>query len=253
MKKLKILLSALLLAVVVIFPNSYNSAHASTAKIDEYLSVNSVSKKTDNTISINYTIKKNFAPGSGTLSQSLSLGYEWPAEYRLGSGSNYSKIVNYSKGTYTMTIPAPASNIIGTQKVVAKYVAYSYSETKHVQSVKNVPPDVTVKFHTVTKAEAAGNFIVGVTIPGAIITFAPFGKYVKAVGGAYLAWTTYTGLSDTMNLSSSLPMPKAGHYYQITTFYNQSGLNVHKVIWTNKESYDKGVTPIYNQTTVFNW
>lgn len=205
----------------------------------------------DGSISVKYTMKGTFKPGSGLTAQYLNIGYEFPPKYRV-SNLNKNFKINYKKGTHTLVIPKPG-NIIGDVNIVAKFGAYRYSETKQLKTVKNYPTGYKVKYVTVGSVAPVASYLAYYTIPGAVLTYAPQTKIIKVAGGAFFAWSNYMGITGSLNLSKGFPMPVKGQYHEITTYYNEKGLNIRTKIWTNKESYNKKVKPIYDGTYTDWW
>ncbi|MFS0781804.1 hypothetical protein [Bacillus sp. 1P06AnD] len=119
--------------------------------IDQYISVISVTKNKDLSITAKYKIKKNFKPGSSQTAVNISIGYSWPTTYRLNNSYNAYKAVKSTKGTYTVTIPKPKISLIGTQLIKVNLSAGRYSSSKHIKSVFNYPSTVTTKELEITK------------------------------------------------------------------------------------------------------
>ncbi|WP_332695560.1 hypothetical protein [Halalkalibacter lacteus] len=239
-------LIALLIISSISFSVPGSEAEASTAVIDSYISVNSVTKNaTNQTISVKYTVKKTIPSAIG-----LCIGYEWPSTYRLSSSYNYCKAVNKTAGSYTMSIPKPSINIIGSQNVVVK-LSGGYSEKKNVKSVFNYPTTKVVKPHTVTKADALAEYFVvgGIGVGVKFMKNNALGFVTKT---AYAGYTTYYGLKG-IGVISGFPPAAVGQYYIVETWYNSNGLNVKNTIWASKAAYDSKHQPIYTGTVVSRW
>ncbi|PFP33172.1 hypothetical protein COK03_26725 [Priestia megaterium] len=244
LKKIFSLVILFMLAVSFFIPTT--KTEASSAVIDQNLKITSVKRNSDGSIKVNYTVKKKAIDG-------LSIGYEWPSQYRMSSSYNYYKGINKNKGEHSLTLPKPKLNLIGRQLVEIKLNG-RYTEKKNYTYVFNRPSTVKYKTHKVTKAEAAASFTISDVVPGIALTYLPQTKVIKAAGGAYASWNTYSGYKSSMNMSKSFPKPVAGHYYKIKEYYSANAkFNVYTEVYTSYESYKKGVKPIFKGTTSFNF
>lgn len=211
---------------------------SSTPKINELISIISYSRNSNGEIAITYKIKKSYS-----TNEYITIGYNWPTEYR-GALPNYYKTASRSSGTYTLIIPRPSA-YVGNLILKIKYGAGGgrYSESKTFGHVFHAPSGKKVTYHTVTKAEQAGDFFTYYAVPGAFFQFSPAGKYVKIISTTYLGWSLYDNWTARTDYSSGFPHPAEGQYYRITNWYNNFNLYTKTEVWDSKEEYKKGVTP----------
>lgn len=244
---------SLLMVITLVFMSSItlvpNKVSAdSNPAIDQYISVKSVKKNKNGSITIKYKVKKGFSPGHSLTSVNISAGYSWPAKYRIGSQHNYYKAIKNKKGTYSTTIPKPKLKVIGTQQVQLKLWSDRYATSKYLKNVFNYPSGITTKRFKITKSSAIAEYI-GVTGIGYVIKLYPGGRITTAAATGWMMAYTGTGLG----VIKGFPPKAAGQYYQVKTYYNSKGLNVQTKIWSSKKSYTKKETPIYNKTRVSKW
>lgn len=248
MKKLLIkVLTLVLILSAFSFSSTTNKAEASTY-VDPHVDVLSVTKNSTGTISIKYTVKK-VRPSA----VNVCLGYNWPSTYRLSSTYNYCKSTVNKKGTYTMTIPKPSINIIGSQNVVAKVIGGGgrYTSTKNLKTVFNHPTTGKTTYRTISKADAVAEYFV---IAGMGVGV----KYMKknaigfVTGAAYSGWTTHYGLKS-IGVINGFPPRVAGQYYKVETYYSQKGLHVKTTIWASKAAFDSKHKAIYTGTSTSSW
>ncbi|MGE6716683.1 hypothetical protein ACQKGD_04785 [Peribacillus frigoritolerans] len=244
LKKFIFITLSFFLILGCIFQNPKNSESASTAKINEYISIKSVTRNSNGTITVKYDMKKKFNPGSGALAQRILIGYEWPSKYR-GKLKNYTKTVSYSKGTNkTLSIPKPSAHV-GKLNVKVYFKSSRYNESKSIKTIFHAPYDKKVKYHTVTSTEATGRWIAFYAAPAIFLEFHPTTKKIKWAGRAYLSWSLWDGFAGANNLSTGFPKPVKGQYYKITTYYTSNGrINTNVLVWKNKTSFNKNATPI---------
>ena len=212
--------------------------------IDAYIAVTGVTKNSNGTIKVTYKVKVKDAGKKG-----ISIGYEWPSNYRL-SDSEFKGVAN-TVGTHTITLSKPKVNAIGTQNVVAK-LSGRYSETKNLKSVFNYPDQKEVKYHEVTKAEAAAEYFVVAGLGAGIKYYFKKSKIGFILGKAYAGFLTYYGLVG-VSVIDDFPPAVAGQYLKVTTWYSSQGLHVKTEIWANKSSFDTKAKAIYNGTSVSKW
>lgn len=215
-----------------------------SAVIDANIAVTGVTKNTNGTIKVTYKVKVKDAGKKG-----ISIGYEWPSNYRL-SDSSFTTVAN-TVGTHTITLPKPKVNAIGTQNVVAK-LSGRYTESKHLKSVFNYPDKKEVTYHEVSKLEAGAEYFVVVGLGAAIEYYFKKSKIGFVLGKAYLGFITYYGLTS-VGVIEDFPPAVVGQYLKVTTWYSSQGFHVKTEIWANKSSFDKKAKAIYVGTAVSKW
>lgn len=246
MKKILIKLLVFLLVFTSFSLSTPTSkVEASSAVIDSYITVNSVTKNSSGTITVRYSVKKAIP-----TAVNICIGYNWPSSYRLSASNNYCSATSKSVGSYIKTIPKPTINIIGTQNVVAK-ITGRYLETKSLGSVFNYPSTRSKVNHTVTTADAVAEYMIvgGLGVGLKYMKNNSIGILTKA---AYLGFTTYYGFTG-IGVISGFPPRVKGQYYEVETWYNSNGLNVKTTIWSSKTASSRGDLPIYSGTRVTRW
>lgn len=227
----------------ILFSDS-KEASASTSEIDQYVQFNSVTKGSNNTITVKYTVKKNI-PASHTL----TVRSYWTVH----QSTNTTKTITLNKkaGAYTTSFKA-SGELIGPQYIEAKAVIASrLTQTKKIQTFGKYPT-TTVTSHTVSASEAVASHI---AITAGIASFKlaakknPYGLLFNLA--AFGAAATYTGKS--LNVVGGYPSPAKGQYIRTSVGYNQSGQQISVKMWANQESYKKGVTPLYTYNQTHPW
>ena len=248
MKYIKIILVSLLLfSTVTLVPNRTEAS----ALIDAYIKVNKVTKNSNGTISVNYTMKKDFKTSLGyNLYQSLKLSYSMNSAYNL---TPVSKSVNSKKGTYTLVLPAPKPNYLGTQQVYIKWGSQGRTESKRVGTVYNVP-DTSIKRdnYTVTKADATGGFLVMTALPYATLKLVFKGSSAtvqhvakKGVGIA----SGVVGFNLAVGVFKQMPTLTTGQVYYTERQIKTDGYVYTKLlIFANKATYDEFKNSGYTKT-----
>ncbi|MEE6451179.1 hypothetical protein RAH41_11465 [Gottfriedia acidiceleris] len=246
-KNWKSMLNIILINVFIMSTMVTHSVFASSGEVvGSFVKVNSATKNSDGTVKVKYTVLRTL----DTSAAGISIGYEYPSNYRQ-SDSQKVKTKN-KKGTYTLTVPKPKVNLIGRENICL-YLSGRYPDEKLVKSVFNAPTSKKVTYHTVTKKEAAASYILNDVGADVVVTLAtPGGKVAKVV--VVTAWEGYKKISDLRSVTSStkgFPKPYAGHYYKVTRWYEDFKLKTNIKVWTNKESYTKSVKPIFDGTTSY--
>lgn len=248
-KNWKSMLIIILINILIMSTTVTHNVFAKTGDVvGSFVKVNSVNRNSDGTVKVNYTVLKSIDSRAG----GISIGYEWDSKYRQSDSQKVT--TKNKKGTYSLTVPKPKVNIIGRENIYL-YLSGRYPDKKFAKSVFNAPTTKKVTYHTVTKKEAAASYIICDVGADVVITFAtPGGKVTKAV--VVVVWEGYKKIADLRSVTSSttgFPKPYAGHYYKETTWYENFKLRTNIKVWTNKESYTKGVKPIFDGTTNYNF
>ncbi|MFF3101915.1 hypothetical protein [Viridibacillus arvi] len=263
MKKLKIFLSLLLILSLISVVGVNSTEASSTILIDNYIKVNSISKKADGKIYINYTLKKDFKTNLGyNVKQSLGFTYKMHSAIKIGS---VFVPVNSKKGTYTAILSVPSPNYLGTQSVYAKWGASGQSVLKKIGTVYNVPSSVRGlkrSSHDVTKAEAVGGKIVMDYLPGLTVMIILKGKSATIQTLAKKGTAIATGLIG-FNLATGyfkqMPSLSAGQVYYRESAIKTNGEVYHRLlIFANKATYNefknsgykKSVLAIYSTSSI---
>lgn len=240
--------SILLFALIVLFLTSFfitaipQNALASTPKIDDYITITSVSATGDGGFKIRYTVKEEQASSS----ESLYIGFSYPSEYRI---SDVKQKIDWDEGTHTMYL-GEDSYITSWADVFVEYDAYSYEEEDNIGTYFTYPTQTTTSYHEVTSAEVYGQTIIDY-LPGAILTYYPAGKYAKYVstaGKTYLGWTFAEDLYERLSHSSA-PSLQVGNYWKTKSYFSSSGyLKIYRYLYDTEDAYDDGDTPIYSDS-----
>lgn len=246
MKKNITLITCIISFFIFIFLIPEKTSANSTSQIDQYISINPPMKTSDNTIIINYTVKKDI-PNT----HNLSLNTYW----HVYSSSKTRKSVNLQKkkGRYTVKLKTSVE-LVGPQyvEIKASIAGGHLNQIKKIATFYKYRPSTTT-FHTVSKAEAIGTHL---TITGAAFTFKAAAK--RSPYGLALNLTSY-GIASTYTLKSlnvinkGWPAPAAGQYIRTKYSQNKNGNVISIAIWTNKESYNKGVKPLYSYNETHPW
>ena len=214
-----------------------------TGLIDDYININYVKKEGKN-LRINYTVKKQ--PKGMPV---YTIRSYWRANDNKKSSAS-AKLKN-TKGTYIVTLK-PKAELIGPQYVQVKAsLAGRYNEVKRVRTFYKYPPAET-RTHTISKKEAIAKHFM---ITGAAFAFnlaskrSPYGIALKLA--SYGIAGSYT--LKSLNVVGGYPSPAAGQYIRTKTSYNSKGMKISVKMWTNKQSYKKGVKPIYTYNHTHPW
>lgn len=208
--------------------------------VDGFVKITSVSQSSYGKVTINYRVIKDLPPDVG----SFYVGYQYPSTYRT-SGKTKNIPPKTLKGSYSVTLDV---DLIGNFTVIAGLVG-RYSETSAYKTCFNAPSTKTITYHEVSTVEAISSYTVYYAIPGLYFTFYPGKKLFKFVGGVYAAASVYSGYKGAMDASASFPNPVKGHYYKMETWYENGKLYNKTTVWTNRESFSKGVSPIFSGST----
>ncbi|MGG0627444.1 hypothetical protein [Bacillus sp. UNC125MFCrub1.1] len=240
----KILLCFMCLVLLIPFSTSNVAEGASrNGLIDDYININYVKKEGKN-LKINYTVKKT---------PQIITTYTIRSYWRLNDNkkSSVTATLKKTKGTYILRLK-PKTELIGPQYVEVKAsLGGKYNQVKRVRTFYKYPPAET-RTHTISKKEAIAKHFM---ITGAAFAFnlaskrSPYGIVLKLA--SYGIAGTYT--LKSLNVVGGYPSPAAGQYIRTKTSYNTKGMKITVKMWTNKQSYKKGVKPIYTYSHTHPW
>ena len=240
LKKIKILLSLALLLMLINF-NPLPTQASSTAIIDNYITVNSVTKNDNGTISVNYTMKKDFQTKlPSNVKQSLKISASMDAAY---NSKPVSKDVNPKAGTYSLSLPKPSPNNLGTQVVSIEWGSQGQSQNKRLGVVYNVP-DTSMKRskpHKVTAVEAAGGYLAMTALPYAAVNFVFKGSsatvtHVAKKGVGIIG--SLVGFNLAVGTFNQMPALTTGQvYYTERTIKTDGKIYTKLLIFANEATY----------------
>ena len=241
---MKKMLSIFFLSMFILFLN-FEEASASTTQIDEYVQFNSVTKSSDKTITVKYTVKKAI-PASHTI----TVRSYWAVH----ESSNTTKTITLNKkaGTYTTSFKA-SGELIGPQYIQAKASVSGghLVQNKQIKTFGNYPVTSTTSY-TLTAADAVAGHI-GITAGIASFKLAakrnPYGILFNLA--SYSSGVVYAGKS--LNVIGGYPAPAKGQYIRTTIGYNATGQVIKVEMWANEESYKKGVRSLYLYSQTHPW
>ncbi|EST55754.1 hypothetical protein T458_05335 [Brevibacillus panacihumi W25] len=244
-------LTLLTLAILVTGPPT--PAKASTAVIDSYIKVNSVSRFSDGSMILNYTLLKEFKNDLGNNV------YQWMSleTYMAGNPNIFIQWGTPNKpGTYSRLFEPLASwsgegRYIGTQVLKIGYGTTSYGETKTVGRYFNAPPpsETTVSYHELTREEAVAGWAWQFIVPGILVKLNPTSRLIQIAASASAGWSLISGFTGSAGYSTGLPQPVAGHYYKHTGWFDDFKFYTKVEVWYSKAAFDHGDLPIYTGTS----
>ena len=259
MKKLTILLSLILFFTFTFGFSTNSTMAASNSLIDNYVKVNSVTKNSNGTISVKYTLKKDFKTKL-PYNVSQRLGFTYTMHQSLKINSVFVPVKS-KKGTYTAVLPKPSPNYLGSQQVSVTWGSGGHTANKSVATVYNVPSSMQGlkrSNRVVTKTEAAGGKIVMDYVPGltTMLIFKGKSATIKTVAqkGVGIA-TALVGFNLATGYFKQMPALSAGQVYYRESKINTNGKVYHRLlIFANKatfiefknSSYKKSKLAIYD-------
>lgn len=219
--------------------NSARSTPTTSALIDNYISVTSVSVTTNHVLTIVVNVKSNI-PSSSYFS--FTLGYEYPTACR--TAGTMVNMTGRSKGTHTITITT--KGLVSGIHVAANVVARDYKEHKHFANLFDRPYTTHVAYQTITQADVTAHKV-SAAIPSVILFFTPVDDLGRL---ARVTIRILEGLSIVAAFDVKTPDLAVGQYYKTTTTYTSDFKCVVKVqIYSSKASFDAGASPIHTSNS----
>jgi len=245
----------LLLSFLVCFSVFYvippNSTVSAATVVESRIKVTELVRTSDNSFHVVYQILTDMESF-----ETLSIKGSFSEQYRGAFPGVGISIKNKKKGTYSEKISAPAKGQYGWLTFSTTYFASGgrgYEDSKYLATQLVYAPDST-KFHTVTAAEASFDYFSVDVAPGLIIWLYNINPRIKIVASTlYTSFTHLVGYSETINRDVMFRSTK-DNYIKTDISTSSSGVvTMSFSIYTNKESYTKGVSSIHSYKRTFSY
>lgn len=248
MKVLKLIKLSLVFCLLLTVIPFNSAANAASEIVDNYIQIDSVTRNSTGTITVKYTMKKDFKTDLGNnVGQSLNVQYTMNSAYKLAPVKVH---VNTTKGSHTLTLPKPSPNYIGAQAVSVIWGSQGQTQTKSIKTVYNVPTGTKTSVHTVTAVEAAGGVFVTDVLPALALTIILKGSSssIKAIGAkAAGGFSTILGLNYAMGTINMMPTPVKDQVVVSNLSYSTSGnINYSIYVYKSYTAYVNKETPLYS-------
>lgn len=212
----------------------YEKMGNTRAVMGNYLSISSVTSSAEK-ITVNYRIIAKVPSGA-----SLKLGYEYPAVAKTEGG--FINLSSKNPGVYNHTFTTKKLNC--QVRAYSQLDARTYQEKNNLKTFSMYPTTTKTQYHTVTASNVTKEIVI-TALPGIIYKLNPTLKtigFAATLSGGYQA---ILNMGNSYSVSYVPPAIAVGQYYQIKTYYKNDRVYIDKKIWTSKETYDKGVNPIF--------